>query len=380
MISIWEKETFFDTQDVIIAGSGFTGLWSALYLKKTHPHLKITIVDSGLIPTGASTRNAGFASFGSLSEVVHDARVMGTDKMLELVELRLKGLERIRKYFKPEIIDFEWCGGYELYDHSQSLTVEQLQHQIEYINTLLKPITAKKNTYVDVSRKIESFGFGHTQHLVVNSLEGCLHPGKLVRSLLQKVQGLGVQVFNQMEILSYEIDNGYVSIQTNHPLMLRCRQLLICTNAFAGNLISNLDIRPARGQVILTSPIKNLPWKGTFHADEGFYYFRNLGQNVLLGGARNKAFDEESTSVFDTSPLIQSSLEMYLDEIILPGRKGTYTIENRWSGIMAMGSDKLPIVKKTSEHVFCAVRMSGMGVALAPVAARIVTKMMMEEL
>src|SRR6478609_3934267 len=115
MISIWEKETFFAHQDVIIVGSGFVGLWSAFYLKKKYPDLKITVVDRGIIPTGASTRNAGFACFGSLSEVIHDAGVMGTEKMLELVELRFKGLERIQKYFKADRIDFDLCGGYELY-------------------------------------------------------------------------------------------------------------------------------------------------------------------------------------------------------------------------------------------------------------------------
>ena len=100
MISIWEKETFFAPQDVIIIGSGFVGLWSALYLKKQQPSLKISIIDKGIIPTGASTRNAGFACFGSLSELVSDAQTMGTDKMLELVTLRYKGLQRIQKYFR----------------------------------------------------------------------------------------------------------------------------------------------------------------------------------------------------------------------------------------------------------------------------------------
>ncbi|MGZ3840207.1 MAG: FAD-dependent oxidoreductase, partial [Flavisolibacter sp.] len=67
--SVWEKETFFAPQDVMILGSGFVGLWSAYYLKKKQPALRITILERGLIPTGASTRNAGFACFGSLSEV-----------------------------------------------------------------------------------------------------------------------------------------------------------------------------------------------------------------------------------------------------------------------------------------------------------------------
>src|SRR5919112_6277704 len=98
-ISIWEKETFFAHQDVIIVGSGLVGLWSAFYLKKENPKLKITVVDKGLVPTGASTRNAGFACFGSLSELVWDAQHMGTDSMLELVEMRFKGLRRIQNVF-----------------------------------------------------------------------------------------------------------------------------------------------------------------------------------------------------------------------------------------------------------------------------------------
>src|SRR5215216_7089572 len=99
MISIWEKESFFAPQDIIIVGNGFAGLWSAFYLKKKNPNLKITIIDRGVIPTGASTRNAGFACFGSLGELIHDSEQMGTDKMLELVEMRFHGLERIQKYF-----------------------------------------------------------------------------------------------------------------------------------------------------------------------------------------------------------------------------------------------------------------------------------------
>src|SRR5690349_21736686 len=110
MVSIWEKESFFAPQDVIIAGSGFVGLWSAFYLKKKNPKLRVSILDRGMIPTGASTRNAGFACFGSLSEVVHDAQTMGRDTMLELVEMRFRGLERIVRYFGKEAIDFELCG------------------------------------------------------------------------------------------------------------------------------------------------------------------------------------------------------------------------------------------------------------------------------
>jgi gamma-glutamylputrescine oxidase len=380
MISIWEKETFYAPQDVVIVGSGFVGLWCAFQLKKKRPQLKITIVDRGIIPTGASTRNAGFACFGSLSEVVYDAQTMGTDKMMELVEMRYKGLERIQKYFDSDLIDFDMCGGYELYDVSDKVGTAKLEENINYINSLFKPITGKKKTYRLADDAIASFGFGSTRHLVKNSLEGYLHSGKLVQALLSKVLGTGVQVFTQIGIKAFERTDDGLELQTSKDFKLFTKQLLVCTNAFANELLPGEDIVPARGQVLLTSPIENLPWKGTFHSDEGFYYFRNLGNRVLLGGARHRAFDEERTTDMNTSAFIQSELESYLDRVVLPKFKGEYTIECRWAGIMAMGSEKMPIVKEVERNVFCCVRMSGMGVALAPVVAQQVIEMMLDKL
>src|SRR6478672_7369220 len=114
MLSIWEKESFFAPKDVIIIGSGFVGLWSAYYIKKRFPKKTVTILERGIIPTGASTRNAGFACFGSLTELMEDAAQVGMDKTLQLVEMRYKGLERIQQVFKRRRIDFELTGGYDL--------------------------------------------------------------------------------------------------------------------------------------------------------------------------------------------------------------------------------------------------------------------------
>ncbi|MDQ3279307.1 MAG: FAD-binding oxidoreductase, partial [Bacteroidota bacterium] len=360
--SIWEKETFFAHQDVIIVGSGFTGLWSAFFLKKRNPTLKITIVERGVIPTGASTRNAGFACFGSLSELVGDAQTMGVDNMLEVAEMRFRGLERIQKYFSKKEIDFSLCGGYELYEEG-SVAPEKLSGNIDYLNTLLKPITGSKKTYRLANEKIGEFGFGGTANLVENRLEGYLHSGKLLQALLQKVQGIGVTVLTNVEITHIQNRDDSVTIETSNGFTLTGNKLLLCTNAFTKQLLPDEDIVPARGQVMLTSPIPNLPFNGTFHSDEGFYYFRNLGNRVLLGGARNKAFEAETTTVMETSETIQQELERYLAEVILPGFQAQYTIDHRWAGIMAFGKEKRPIVRQISPTLFCAVRMSGMGVA-----------------
>jgi gamma-glutamylputrescine oxidase len=89
-LSVWEKESFFEHQDIIIVGSGLVGLWSALELKEKHPRLKITILERSMVPAGASTRNAGFACFGSPSELLHDKEISGEDRMWRIVEMRYK--------------------------------------------------------------------------------------------------------------------------------------------------------------------------------------------------------------------------------------------------------------------------------------------------
>ena len=373
-ISIWEKESFYAPKDVTIVGSGLVGLWCAWHLKKNDPALSVAIVDRGIIPTGASTRNAGFACFGSVTELVEDAARFGEENMLQLVEMRYKGLQRIRKVFKGSAIDFDLCGGYELFTGNERWQKEELDHETERLNKLLHNITGKKKTFKQANKKIGKLGLHHVTHLIENKLEGYLHSGKLCQALLQAVQSMGVTVLNAIEISGFEKVNDHVELYTNQLIHLRTSKLLICTNAFARQLLPTLDIVPARGQVLVTSPIEHLPLKGTFHFDAGYYYFRNLGNRVLLGGARNKAFEEETTTELTITNTIQQELEHFLQTYILPGYD--YQITDRWSGIMGMGNEKLPIVKEVSPQVYCAVRMSGMGVALAPIIGEQIATMM----
>jgi glycine/D-amino acid oxidase-like deaminating enzyme len=301
---------------------------------------------------------------------------MGDDQMLNLVEMRYKGLRRIGKLFSDKQIDFQQHGGYELIS-GDNIDINELRSQMDRLNRPLKKIAGLQKTFRLVNDKIGDFGFAGVQHLIENRAEGQLHAGKLCQALLKQVQSMGVTVLNNIEIQRYEKVNGHVLLHTNLPVSFTASQLLVCTNAFARQLLPQLDIEPARGQVLVTSPIDGLPFRGTFHYEEGFYYFRNLGDRVLLGGARNKAFEAERTDQLTITSEIQDELERFLRDTILPGRN--YRIEHRWSGIMGMGSEKMPIVQAVNDHVWCAVRMSGMGVALAPVVGEKIARMMTGE-
>jgi gamma-glutamylputrescine oxidase len=365
-ISIWEKESFYAKRDVIIIGAGLAGLWCAYELINEKPNLKILILEKGIIPQGASTRNAGFACIGSPTELLHDATTMGEDKMLALTEMRFKGIEKIRKVLGDEIIDFDNCGGYECLNNELH-DLKKLKEDVAELNKKLKQITSLDETFVWSNDKLKSFGLHGFDAMTENSLEGGLHSGKLVHALTKKIQSSGVDILTNIEIKNWEENNAEIKIETTSNIDFYCSRLLICTNAFTDKLIPELKIKPARGQIIVTNEIENLKLRGTFHYDEGFYYFRNLGKRILLGGARNKAFNEEETTDLETTNKVQKELENFLSIHILPAQK--FIIEHRWSGIMGFTENKESVIKNIIANVTAIIACNGMGVALTSVIA-----------
>lgn len=377
--SFWEKETFYKPADVIIIGCGFAGLWTALELKRKHRRLRITIVERGIVPTGASTRNAGFSCFGSFTELLYDSKTFGEENMLTLARLRYEGLLRIREVFKPKSIDYREHGGYEILTSKDDYDFSGLKDDLKKLNRSLSKVFDEDSLFRQADDKIEAFGFSGVRHLIENKLEGQLQPAKLTQALLHEVKRKGVQVLFGFDVAGFQPAADGVTVyggeKDTEPLELKGRTLIICTNAFTGKLLPQLQVTPARGQVLVTSPIRKLKFKGCFHSDEGFIYFRNYGKRVLLGGARNKFFEQENTTDLSTTGNVQQELERLLREVILPGEKD-YTIEHRWSGIMGMGTDKMPSVKHLQPNVFCAVALGGIGVAMAPVVAKQVVKLL----
>ena len=363
-ISIWEQEAFLAPQDLILVGSGFCGLWAAVQYAEQHPTKRITILERGSLPYGASTRNAGFSCFGSPSEILHDIQTMGADAVWNLVDMRFRGLARINRYFPDSITRFDHAGGFECFEANSSVW-PGCAAQLDELNRGMKTITGHAETFRIASQRLDELGLRNYAYLIENQLEGGLHSGFLLLALWQKAQALGVQVLTGVSVNAVYPRSYGVDLDTSLG-SLHARQVLLCTNAFTRDLLPQADIEPARGQVFVTAPIPNFKLAGTFHAEEGYYYFRNLGDRLLIGGARHTAFAEEATTEVSITHQIQQTLEAYAQKHILPENQ-PYTITHRWSGIMGMGSTKFPIVERVSDQLFVCARMSGMGVALAPI-------------
>lgn len=356
-LSYWEIKSWFTNVDFTIVGSGIVGLQTANFLKDKYPDSKIIILERGSLPQGASTKNAGFACFGSVSEILSDLKSHSEDEVLHLIEKRFLGLELLRNQLGDSNIDYQNNGGYEVFLNSNSELYQHCLEQTSYINKLVKPLFNKDIYEI---RK-DNFNFQNTYpNLILNTLEGQIDTGKMIQTLLKRVLSKDILILNHQEVIDFSENNSYVTVITN-DFSFETNKLIFTTNGFASKLTNN-EVLPARAQVLITEPIPNLHIKGTFHLDEGYYYFRNIENRILFGGGRNLDFEGETTTELNTTEIIQNKLDELLNSVILPNTP--VSIEHRWSGIMGVGSQKKPIVKALSEHVYCGVRMGGMGVAI----------------
>ncbi len=368
-ISFWEKESFLAASDVAIIGAGLVGLSAAIALKQRDPACKVTVLERGSLPSGASTKNAGFACFGSLSEILDDLDTMPTESVLHLIRKRYEGLHRLRTLVGDDRLDFRPCGGYEIFTERDGGLRDRCLDRLDAVNSLLEGITGVPDTFTPLpSRQIRRFGFRQVEAMLYNRLEGHLHAGKMMKALIRHTQDLDIPILWGLPVTELKEESHTVRIRTLPGWTLQSAIVLLATNGFARQFLPDLPLVPARNQVLVTKPLPALPFDGTFHYDRGYVYFRDIPgptpgtSRVLLGGGRHLAADRESTEEFGLTPEIQTFLVELLRTTILPDIP--VDIDYWWSGILGIGPQKSPILSFLSERTACAVRMGGMGVAI----------------
>ncbi|MDR7129511.1 glycine/D-amino acid oxidase-like deaminating enzyme [Algoriphagus sp. 4150] len=362
MFSYWEKKHFFH-YDLIVVGSGFVGLSSAIHFKEKFPKASVLVLERGVFPTGASTKNAGFACIGSLTEILDDFWHMTHAEVLALVERRYKGLKSIRKQFGEKNLGYAHTNGYELLDEEMLRALEQLPG----VNKLLRPLF-KEDVFSQVKNP-EKMGFANQIKAVVkNKFEGELDPGLYMTSLWRLAQSVGIRILTGVTVCEVSQDEGIVlgedgAGEGEVNLEFKAKKIAICTNAFTEKLWQDSAIQPGRGLILLSKPLDfKIPWKGTFHMDKGYVYFRQIDGRLLLGGARNVDFEGEKSMEFKVNPKIKSHLETLAKEVIFPNKPIVWDTE--WTGIMAFGKIKSPLIRQVGVKTVVAVRLGGMGVAI----------------
>lgn len=369
--SYWERTNYLNGIDFLIIGAGIVGYSTALRLRALHPTAKIIVLERGILPSGASSKNAGFACFGSASEIYDDIRTSGEDLVWETLEMRWKGLQALRAHIGDEDLKLEINGSWDLFTEAERNTFEAVEPCIPYYNERLFEITGEKDVYSIDNSVQDRFGFQRIIGSFHNRLEGQIDTGSMNLAFYRKVIAADIQVLFGCEVNELFEHETFASVETSIG-KFSAKKILVCTNGFARQLIE-ADVQPARAQVLITKPIRDLNIKGTFHYQKGYYYFRNIDDRILFGGGRNLDFHGETTTEMVTSAHIIDALKTLLSNVILPNTP--FEIDHTWAGIMGVGATKRPIITSLSPSIYCGVRLGGMGVAIGSLVGQELAEM-----
>ena len=354
--SFWEKHFIESPADITIIGAGIVGLSTAISIKEANPTLSVKIVERSSSPNGASTKNAGFSCFGSVSELLDDISIIGEEACMEIVKMRWNGLNKLVERVTKKHLQFQDVGGTELFCTENSESLEYCGNHIPYLNELMADHLGIKDCYqLQKNTTLSTFN----NQSIFNIYEGIINPVSMMNRLFQIAIRKDINILYGHEVK--EMDVVQHSLQTTDGLTVHYKKLIICTNGFTKRLLPDIELNPARNQVLMTKPLPNNPLNSGYHFDKGYIYFRQYQDRILLGGGRNLDITGETTDLFGHTDLIQDYLKEKLNSIY-PG--ASEHIECWWSGIMGVGQSKKPLTDWIDDDILTGVRLGGMGVAI----------------
>jgi hypothetical protein len=205
-LSYWEIKNWFTNVDYTIVGSGIVGLHAALRLRERFPDSKILVLEKGVLPQGASTKNAGFACFGSISEILDDLNSHSEQEVFNLIKKRFDGLQLLRKLLGDNALDYKPFGGYEVFLKDDENGYNNCLKKIPLINDLLQPLFKT----VVFAKEIDRFGFAETQeNLIFNPFEAQIDTGNMMQNLLKIAISKDILILNQQTVTNFiENKNG----------------------------------------------------------------------------------------------------------------------------------------------------------------------------
>ncbi len=323
--------------DILIVGAGFAGLWLAYFLKQQHPKLNIIVCERDLFSYGASSRNAGFLSCGNLSEWYEDAGQLGHEETLQTFQARIDGIQLIKAAMGVALSQ-DPCGSVDL-DPPTSATTALMKA----FNTYLKqkdfiPFYTIRNIKVGLEE----------QDVYFNSFDAAINPCDVLQWLHQALQQLEVPIFFCTEITAIAARHADWS-QEKQAGQMKYSFAYVCTNAFARELNPASDVSPARGQILVTSPIQTSTFRSLGFLNAGYDYYRFLGDRLLVGGGRRPFKEQENTKDLGTSAEVQDYLVELAAKIL---GHSDFKVDYRWAGLMGLRQGKHASISELKEPRF----------------------------
>jgi glycine/D-amino acid oxidase-like deaminating enzyme len=327
--------------DVAIVGGGFTGLWTALYLARADPSLRIAVLEAETAGFGASGRNGGWCSAlfpSSLGSVAKRSSRVGA---LALHAAMRGAVDEVLEVAAEEGIDARAAKGG---------TIGLARSE---------PQWARARAEVDEARR---WGLGEDDVRVLDAAEAtavlagtrvlgatytpdcaAIHPARLVRGLAEAAVRRGVAVYERTPATA--ITAG--SVVTRHGTV-RAERVIRATEGYTRSLEGQRrQIVPVYSLIIATEPLPDDVWEQiglrrretfTDHRHLIIYGQRTADGRLVFGGrGAPYHFGSRIRASYDRVPRVFDALHETLVDLF-PVVKGA-AITHRWGGALGIARD-----------------------------------------
>ncbi|GAA3747644.1 FAD-dependent oxidoreductase [Leifsonia bigeumensis] len=320
--------------DVAIVGGGLTGLWSAYYLLKRSPGLRIAILEKEIAGFGASGRNGGWCSALFPASTAALERRHGLPAALAMRRAMIATVAEVGRVTTAEGIECDFVqGGTLLFARSKP----------QYVRAREEVAEAEHYGVDQISWDRERTFPTNTLATVLEPACARLHPGKLVRGLARVVERMGAEIFEQTEVLSWEPHR----VTTTRGTVM-ADTIVIATEGFGASFRqTHRRVLPLYSLMIATEPLPDALWDdiGIEHG-QTFGDFRHLlvyGQrtadNRFAFGGRGARYHWGSSirPDYDTVPRVFEHLRRTLVELF--PQVSDAAVTHRWGGPIGVPRD-----------------------------------------
>lgn len=359
--------------DVAIVGAGYTGLWTAYYLRQADPGTRVAVVDRAHAGFGASGRNGGWCSaFFPVGPKKLAARY-GNDRAAALQRAMRQAVDEVGAVAAAERMEIDYAKGGCItlarnraqLERARADVVAARRHGFEPEDLRL---LSREETHA-ILRVDDALGAIHSPHCAV------VHPGRLVRELCERVERSGVALYEDTHCRS--IRPG--AVETDRGT-IRAEVVVRATEAYTAELPGGRrSLLPLYSLMVATEPLPDTAWDAiglrgretfTDHRHLRIYGQRTADGRIALGGrGAPYHFGSAVGAAFDSDALIHARLKELLVELF--PQVAVEEVTHAWGGPLAVSRDWHPSVGfDRRDGLAWAGGYVGDGVAAANLAGR----------
>ena len=329
------------TVDVAIVGAGFTGLWTAYYLAKARPDLRIAVLEKEIAGFGASGRNGGWASALFPSSLATLARGSGRERALAQHAAMRASVDEVIAAAKAEGIDADIAKGGTIVVARTAPQLERAKAEVDDARSWGRG--EDDIVYLDEAAARSRLNAAGTLGATYTPECAAVHPAKLVRGLAAAVRRLGVAVYEQSPALSLAPHTVTTSRGT-----VTADFVVRATEGSTPSLPGLArEIIPVYSLIIATAPLPTAVWdeiglakRETFsdHRNLIVYGQRTADDRIVFGGrGAPYHYGSRVRPEFDSEPRVHRALHATLVDLF-PSLANT-EITHRWGGALGIARD-----------------------------------------